>query len=141
VSAQPGAVSRRQARRAAFVLLYQHDVVETPLEPLYERYAADTREPIPPYTREVVEGVAASVEALDARIDGVSRGWTADRLGAVERAILRLALWELSERPDVPAPVVVDEAVELAKRYASPEAASFVNGVLGTAARQDGRGR
>ncbi|MEO9175776.1 MAG: transcription antitermination factor NusB, partial [Gaiellales bacterium] len=59
--------------------------------------------------------------------------------GTVERAILRLALWELSERPDVPAEVAIDEAIELAKRYASAEAASLVNGVLGRIAREEGR--
>jgi N utilization substance protein B len=135
------AVSRRQARRAAFVLLYQHDVMQADLEPLYERYAADTGEPIPAYTREVVEGVAGSLPELDGQIDAAASGWTADRLGAVERAILRLALWELASREDVPASVAIDEAVELAKRYASPEAASFVNGVLGRVARESGRGR
>jgi N utilization substance protein B len=135
------AVSRRQARRAAFVLLYQHDVIESELDPLYERYAADTGEPIPEYTREVVEGVAGSIPELDAQIDAAASGWTADRLGAVERAILRLALWELGERPDVPVSVAIDEAVELAKRYASPEAATFLNGILGRVARERGQGR
>ena len=84
-------VSRRQARRAAFVLLYQHDVIEADLDELYERYSADTGEPIPAYTREVVEGVASTVPQLDDQIDAAASGWTADRLGAVERAILRLA--------------------------------------------------
>jgi N utilization substance protein B len=136
------AVSRRQARRAAFVLLYQHDVIEADLEALYERYSADTGEAIPAYTREVVEGVAADVPRLDAQIDAAASGWTADRLGAVERAILRLALWELGERSaDVPVSVAIDEAVELAKRYATPEAATFVNGVLGRVVRDQGRGR
>jgi transcription antitermination protein NusB len=134
-------VSRRQARRAAFVLLYQHDVTDSPLPPLYERYAADTGEPVPPYTVEVVDGVSGRLEALDARIDASATGWTAGRLGAVERAILRVAVWELTERPDVPTAAVIDEAVELAKRYASPEAATFVNGVLGAVARAEGRGR
>jgi N utilization substance protein B len=134
-------VSRRQARRAAFVLLYQHDVVETPLEALVERYEADTGEPLPLYAREVVDGVTASLSGLDQRLDAAATGWTSDRLGAVERAVLRLAAWELTTRPDIPAAAVIDEAVELAKRYASPEAASFVNGVLGRIAREEGTGR
>jgi N utilization substance protein B len=134
-------VSRRQSRRAAFVLLYQHDVVATPLPDLFERYAADTGEPIPAYSREVVDGVTASLPALDQRLDAAATGWTSDRLGAVERAVLRLATWELTSRPDVPVAAVIDEAVELAKRYATPEAASFVNGVLGRIAREEGTGR
>jgi transcription antitermination protein NusB len=132
-------VSRRQARRAAFVLLYQLDMRGQPLDALYERYSADTGELIPPYTREAVDGAAGMLGILDRRLDAATKGWSIDRLGTVERAILRLALWELSERPDVPAEVAIDEAIELAKRYASAEAASLVNGVLGRIAREEGR--
>jgi N utilization substance protein B len=132
-------VSRRQARRAAFVLLYQLDMRDGPLEALYERYSADTGELIPAYTREAVDGAAGMLGILDRRLDGATEGWSIDRLGAVERAILRLALWELAERPDVPAEVAIDEAIELAKRYASAEAAGLVNGVLGRLAREEGR--
>ena len=135
-----GTVSRRQARRAAFQLLYQQDVVDGELPALVERYEADTGEPIPTYTREATEGVLAARERLDRMIDDAAAGWTAERLGAVERAILRVALWELTERPDIPVAAAIDEAVELSKRYASPEAAAFVNGVLGRVARQQGRG-
>jgi N utilization substance protein B len=133
------AVSRRQARRAAFVLLYQLDMRDAPLESLYERYAADAGTPIPAYTREAVDGASGMLGILDRRLDGATQGWSIDRLGAVERAILRLALWELAERPDVPAEVAIDEAIELAKRYASAEAASLINGVLGRLARESGR--
>jgi N utilization substance protein B len=132
-------VSRRQARRAAFVLLYQLDVRDGPLEDLYAQYSNDTREPIPEYTREAVDGASGMLRILDRRLDAAIQGWSIDRLGAVERAILRLALWELSERPDVPAEVAIDEAVELAKRYASAEAAGLINGVLGRVAREEGR--
>jgi transcription antitermination protein NusB len=132
-------VSRRQARRAAFVLLYQLDMRDGPLEALYEQYSADTGELIPVYTREAVDGAAGMLGILDRRLDGATEGWSIDRLGAVERAILRLALWELAERPDVPAEVAIDEAIELAKRYASAEAAGLVNGVLGRLAREEGR--
>ena len=72
--------------------------------------------------------------AIDADVDAAAAGWTADRLGAVERAILRLATWELRQG-ELPAAVVIDEAMELAKRYAGAEAAPFVNGVLGAIAR------
>jgi transcription antitermination protein NusB len=132
-------VSRRQARRAAFVLLYQLDVREGPLDELYAQYSRDTGELITGYTREAVDGASGMLRILDRRLDGATRGWSIDRLGAVERAILRLALWELAERPDVPVEVAIDEAVELAKRYASAEAASLVNGVLGRLAREEGR--
>jgi N utilization substance protein B len=132
-------VSRRQARRAAFVLLYQLDVRAGPLDELYAQYSRDTREEIPEYTREAVDGASGMLRILDRRLDGAIQGWSIERLGAVERAILRLALWELSERQDIPGEVIIDEAVELAKRYASAEAAGLINGVLGRVAREEGR--
>ena len=131
----PRAVSRRQARRAAFVLTYQLDVrAGSDLDELAVRYLADTGMDVPDYTREVVEGVQRDRDAIDAEVDAAAAGWTADRLGAVERSILRLATWELRQG-ELPAAVVIDEAVELAKRYAGAEAAPFVNGVLGAIAR------
>jgi len=131
----PSAVSRRQARRAAFVLTYQLDVrTGSDIEELAARYLVDTGMPVPDYTREAVEGVVRDRTAIDAAVDAAAAGWTADRLGAVERSILRLATWEL-RGGELPAAVVIDEAVELAKRYAGSEAAPFVNGVLGAIAR------
>jgi N utilization substance protein B len=131
----PRAVSRRQARRAAFVLTYQLDVrAGADLDELAARYLADTGMEVPAYTREVVEGVQRDLAAIDAAVDAAAAGWTADRLGAVERAILRLATWEL-RGGELPAAVVIDEAVELTKRYAGAEAAPFVNGILGAVAR------
>ena len=133
----PSAVSRRQARRAAFVLTYQLDVrTGADIEELAARYLVDTGMPVPDYTREAVEGVVRDRTAIDAAVDAAAAGWTADRLGAVERSILRLATWEL-RGGELPAAVVIDEAVELAKRYAGSEAAPFVNGVLGAIARTE----
>jgi N utilization substance protein B len=82
------------------------------------------------YARETAEAVAARAAELDARITEASADWTADRLGAVERNILRIAIHEL-ETGVVPRPVAIDEAVRLAKRYATDEAARLVNGILG----------
>jgi len=130
-------ISRRQARRAAFVLLYQHDLLDEAAESLIARRAVDDPTPVSDFTREVVAGVVANKTAIDALIDRRADGWTAERLGTVERAVLRLALWEL-EHGDAPAAVVVSEAVALARRYASPEAAAFVNGLLGRVARDRG---
>jgi transcription antitermination protein NusB len=138
---QPGAVSRRQARRAAFVLTYQLDVrAGSDIEELSARYLADTGMEVPEYTREVVEGVQRDRLAIDGDVDAAAAGWTSDRLGAVERSILRLATWELRQG-ELPAAVIIDEAMELAKRYAGAEAAPFVNGVLGAIARGGGESR
>jgi N utilization substance protein B len=80
--------------------------------------------------------VAARAAELDARITAASDEWTADRLGAVERNVLRVALEELDEA-DVPREVVLDEAVTLAKRYASDDAGRLVNGILGRIVREE----
>ncbi len=122
-------VSRREARRAAVFMLFQWDVTGRPLGSLYEGEVDD-------YTRRIAEAVAARAEELDARITEASDDWTADRLGAVERNVLRVALEELDEGA-VPREVVLDEAVTLAKRYASDDAGRLVNGILGRIAREE----
>jgi N utilization substance protein B len=88
------------------------------------------------YTRQLTGAVAERSTELDARITSASDDWTADRLGAVERNVLRVALEELDEG-DVPVEVVLDEAVTLAKRYASEDAARLVNGILGKLVREE----
>ena len=119
---------RRRARRSAFFVLYQWDVTGQPLGSLYEG-------DLDPYAREVAEGVAARAEELDAAISAAATDWSADRLGAVERNVLRIALYELDEGL-VPAEVAIDEAVRLTKRYATEEAAKLINGILGRIVRE-----
>jgi N utilization substance protein B len=120
--------SRRQARRAALFVLYQWDVTGRPLASLYEGE-------VDPWARELAEAVSERSEALDAQIDEASEGWPAGRLGAVERNILRIGIHEL-ESEQVPKEVAIDEAVGLAKRYASEDAGRLVNGILGRIARE-----
>ena len=120
--------SRREARRTAVFLLYQSDVTGQPLASLYEGE-------IDPYAHELAEGVVARVDALDRRLTDAATGWPAERLGALERNILRVAVLEL-ERRIVPMEVVIDEAVTTAKRYASDEAGRLVNGILARIARE-----
>ena len=122
-------ISRREARRAAVFMLFQWDVTGRPLGSLYEGEVDD-------YTRRLADAVTGHAAALDARITSASDDWTADRLGAVERNVLRVALEELDEG-EVPLEVVLDEAVTLAKRYASEDAARLVNGILGRLVRED----
>lgn len=120
--------SRREARRQALELLYQWDLTGQTLASLHEGVAD-------PFAYELAEAVVAHAEALDARIDEAAVDWRVDRLGAVERTILRIGLMEL-ERGEVPLEVVLDEAVSLAKRYASDDAARLVNGILGRVVRE-----
>jgi N utilization substance protein B len=119
---------RRAARRTALFLLYQSDVTGRPLASLYEGEVDD-------FARETAEAVLAQAAHLDERITEAAKDWTADRLGAIERNILRIAVHEL-ETGNVPPEVAIDEAVTLAKRYASPDAGRLVNGILGRIARE-----
>jgi transcription antitermination protein NusB len=121
-------VSRKAERRDALFVLYQWDVTGQPLASLHEGE-------LEPFARELVTAVASRAADLDARINEASSDWSADRLGALERNILRIALWEL-EHGDVPVEVAIDEAVTLAKRYASEDAGALVNGILGRVARE-----
>jgi transcription antitermination protein NusB len=121
--------SRRSARRTALFLLYQWDLTGRPLASLYEGEVDD-------FARTTAEAVVARADELDDRITQASEGWTAERLGAVERSILRIAVHELESR-SVPPEVAINEAVTLAKRYASEDAGRLVNGILGRIAREE----
>ena len=120
--------SRRTARRTALFLLYQWDVTSAPLASLYE---GDVDE----FARSTAEAVVDKVPELDRLIDEASDDWSASRLGAIERNILRIGIYEL-EAGTAPVEVVIDEAVTLAKRYASEDAGRLVNGILGRIARE-----
>jgi transcription antitermination protein NusB len=119
---------RRAARRTALFLLYQWDVTGQPLASLYEGE-------VDPFARETAEAVVAEAPELDRRITDAAEGWTAERLGAIERNILRIAVHEL-DGDDIPDEVAIDEAVTLAKRYATDDAARLGNGILGHIVRE-----
>lgn len=93
-------------------------------------------ERLDPYARRLVEGVAREREDIDRLLGGHVTGWPLERLGVLERAILRCATYELFWEKEVPQAVAIDEAVNLAKRFCSPEAGSLVNGVLGALAER-----
>lgn len=111
------------------VALYQSDVTGRPAPELVERGAS-------PFTRELVEGVERERGELDRLIATHATGWELDRIAPLERNILRVAVHEMRSRPDVPAEVAIDEAVEAAKELCSADAPGFVNGVLGAVQRE-----
>ncbi|HET6886174.1 MAG TPA: transcription antitermination factor NusB [Rubrobacteraceae bacterium] len=122
-------MSRRRARKQAFLVLYQSDVNESPVEATFERwrsYRGDLEE----YAVRLASGVEREKEDLDAVLSEVSVGWPVHRMNAVDRNILRLALYEMRFVDDVPPDVAVGEAVELAKGFSGEEAPTFVAGVL-----------
>ncbi|MBA3428983.1 MAG: transcription antitermination factor NusB [Actinobacteria bacterium] len=125
----PPATGRRQARRTALFLLYQWDLTGQPLAALYAGVPDS-------FASELAEAVSRRAAELDQRITASADGWTADRLGTLERNILRVGIHELEEE-SVPPEVAINEAVVLAKRYASEDAARFVNGILARVAREE----
>jgi len=120
---------RTDQRRAAVVALYQRDVTRRPLEDTLERTAHV-------FTRELVEGVDAHREELDGLIAGHAEDWTIDRIAPLDLNIMRVALYELLHRADVPDEVALDEAIEAAKELCAAQAPGFVNGILGAIQRE-----
>jgi len=127
---------RHQARKRAVDLLFEAEARGlSPVEIVEVRTALTEAKqdvaPLNPYTETVARGVSEHAAHIDDLISSHLQGWTLDRLPAVDRAILRVAVWELLHAEDVPEPVAVDEAVQLAKELSTDESPSFINGVLG----------
>jgi len=121
---------RHQARERALTLLYEAELKgRTPTEVL-----GDLAVPPDPYTVAVVEAVASRADEIDTLVGGAAIGWDLDRMAVVDRNVLRLAVAELLDCPDVPTAVILNEAVELASAYSTDDSGRFVNGVLATLA-------
>ena len=121
-------VGRKAGRRQALFLLYQWDLTGQELASLFEGEPDE-------FARDLASAVAGRAPELDRRVTESSPDWPADRLGTLERNILRIGVYEL-EQGTVPREVAINEAVVLAKRYASEDAARLVNGILGRIARE-----
>lgn len=127
--------ARRKARKRALDVLFEADLRGTDASELLSERAADAAPPVAPYARLLVEGVLAHQEQIDRLIDVHAHDWTLSRLPGVDRALLRIAIFEVVYCPDVPNAVAIDEAVELAKSLSTDESPGFLNGVLGAVAR------
>jgi len=134
MAAAPAA--RRRAREVAFRFAYQADVMAEPCDTAWRSAAEDER--LSPDQRALVDDLLAVLRQRPAEVDDLirraARHWELDRLAATDRSVLRIAIAELIGRPGTPARVVLDEAIEIARRYGGEESASFVNGVLDHAA-------
>ena len=122
-------MSRRTARKQAFLVLYQSDINGSPVDTTFERWRSH-RGDLEDYAVWLARGVEREKEDLNAVLSEVSVGWPVHRMNAVDRTILRLALYEMLYVEDVPPDVAVNEAVELAKGFSGEEAPAFVSGVL-----------
>jgi N utilization substance protein B len=133
---------RRSGRELAFRLLFQCDVGDVPLDEVLEtaREGSEATEDVWSFASELARGTWASHRELDAIIERYAAGWTLDRMPNADRNLLRLALYEILHREEIPQSVSINEAVELAKRYSTAESAKFINGILGSFARDRGAG-
>lgn len=133
--------ARTTAREAALQMLFAIEASEAELEQVigdfWRELPADAEGRA--YADEAVRGVRGTLEDIDARVTRASTNWRLERMTRVDRNVLRLGTWELAHRSDVPRAVVLDEAVELAKRFGSDESGPFVNGVLDRVADDLGR--
>lgn len=126
--------ARRRAREAALRILYFWEVgqaqPDTALDTYFAEHQPDAEASVRDYADRLVQGTIAELESLDRVIEHHSTNWRLERLAVLDRLILRLAVWELRHQPDVPPAVVVNEAIELARRFSTEDAVRFVNGVL-----------
>ena len=127
--------TRREARELALQALYQLDVSGEGdpahgLSHFFAHFDSHEHGDVQTFARELVEGVGANHERIDALISESAEHWRLSRLSRVDLSLLRLATFELLARPDIPASVTLNEAIEIARRFGSEDSAPFVNGVL-----------
>lgn len=129
-------MTRKQAREEAFILIFEKQFNSDSLEDILE-CAVQVREIEPDsYIRSVFFGVYENLEELDGIISGNSVGWSIRRISKTALAVLRLAIYEIKYMEDIPVSVTINEAVELCKKYATKDDASFVNGILASVAKK-----
>jgi N utilization substance protein B len=126
---------RRKAREYALQLLYQWEGERgepAALLPVFWR-AVKADDPTRRFAEELFTGTVGALEEIDPLIAAHSEHWRLERMAAIDRSLLRLALYELKAHPETPPAVVIDEALEVSKRFSSPESVEFINGVLDAA--------
>ena len=130
-AAKRGTTARSRSRQRAVEILFEAEARGSSVLEGIRTRRESTDLQVNEYTQRLVEGVIADQERLDEALTSYSRGWPLDRMPAVDRAILRMATYELLWADDVPDAVVIDEAVELAKTLSTDDSPAYVNGVLG----------
>lgn len=129
---------RRSGRELAFRLLFQTDVGGVPIEEVLAaaREASEASDDVWQFAQELARGAWQERDEVDAIIQKYSAGWTLERMPNADRNLLRLAIYEIKHRPDIPQSVSINEAVELAKQYSTLDSAKFINGILGSFVRE-----
>ena len=133
--------ARRSGREAALQMLFQMEAAETSADETIALFwrSFEAEPEGKSYADEIVRGFDGARAEIDAAITAASENWRLERMTRLDRNLLRLGAWELMKRRDVPSPVILDEAVELAKSFGTAESSAFVNGVLARVSRDLGR--
>lgn len=122
----PLQLSRREDRETGLAYLYEADMTGDDMTAVLDRHHADGDE----YGTAIAEGVDTHREEIDGLINSVADDWTVSRMPGIDRSILRMSVWELLYRPEVPGTAIVSEAVALANEYSTEKSAPFINGIL-----------
>lgn len=132
--------SRRKARESAMQMLYQYDVARPPIDELLETYWSELRpnvdEDVRRFATSLVVGTIAHLETIDRLLASRAEHWRVERMATVDRNILRLAVYELLYETETPKVVIINEAIEIARRYSTYEATQFINGLLDAIRKQ-----
>jgi N utilization substance protein B len=129
---------RRKARESTLQILFQLEFNDSELENIFESFWQEKKasKEIKEYSRWLVEGIVSHRERIDRLIQSVSENWRIDRMALVDRNVLRIAVFELLCEERLAPAIVIDEAIEISKKYSSEEAATFVNGILDAARKK-----
>ena len=129
-------MSRTKNREQAFALLFEQLFNDRPVQELAEGAVDARNEEVEAFALALAQGTESHTQEIDACIAAHLHNWSMNRISRVALAVLRLAIYEMQHREDIPVSVSINEAVELAKKYGGEEDASFINGVLGSIARE-----
>lgn len=132
-------LSRREERQQAMAFVFERLFRDDSAEELFEDAVQARDTEISDYARQIVNGIEEHREAIDALIEANLKGWKLSRIAKIALTILRIAVYEMCYMDDIPTSVSINEAVELAKCYATEKEAAFVNGVLGAIAAKQGK--
>jgi len=130
--------SRRKSRELLLQMLFQSDLGKQPAEQVRRTFWAEQKDAsaeVRDYVEDLFNVATERAAEIDQTIEEHAKNWRMERMAAVDRNVLRAAVAEFLGKPDVPKPVVINEAIEIARRYSSPESITFINGVLDSIAR------
>lgn len=131
-------MTRSQLRELAFVIIFQKSFHDEPVEEIIRCSADGLETEVEPFARALAEGAESHLEEIDGLLSACSQNWKLPRISRVSLAAMRIAAYEMLYASDIPVSVSINEAIELTKKYASPEDGAYVNGVLGALARKKG---